>query len=390
MPTMAWTWIILSLVLLASILQWKSKTKKKKLPLGPRQFPIFGNLLMLGEFPHQDLHQLAQKHGPTMHLRKAWSIGGKDISYLILSGKYIAIALVDQHKLSRPWSENFSVSGFFASNSCYTSHYVVICGYDTNADEFEIIDPASSSPNIGGFVYTDDYQQSLAAEGNRFKRRGTAKLAEISALDGSWKIPLPLNDQGQPIGPDGKTFVRWLGTFFHNGWLCPLVPAAWPKVPAKFKLDCWTEIKKRYLIDPDIVQPADQMGWAMHILGVLRRNRRTKLKKGHVKPRVTKEQLLANIPARVVDDQWREMVNYWFHEKTVVLLLYSSASRGTQKDIATFGAQSFAQISDNMVEANGTAVERADVYIKVYRRRDGTSVTPRAQENIVSTIRIEF
>ncbi|KAK7836374.1 hypothetical protein CFP56_022548 [Quercus suber] len=34
---MAWTWIILSLVLLAYILvQWKSKTKKKKLPPGPR------------------------------------------------------------------------------------------------------------------------------------------------------------------------------------------------------------------------------------------------------------------------------------------------------------------------------------------------------------------
>ena len=67
---MAWTWIILSIVLLAYILQWKSKTKKK-LPPGPRGFPIFGNLHMLGEFPHKDLHQLAQKHGPIMH----WSLG---------------------------------------------------------------------------------------------------------------------------------------------------------------------------------------------------------------------------------------------------------------------------------------------------------------------------
>ncbi|XP_065618934.1 guanylyl cyclase 1 isoform X2 [Quercus suber] len=75
------------------------------------------------------------------------SIGGKDISYLILSGKYIAIALVDQRKLSQPWSENLSVSGFFGSNSCYTGHYVVICGYDTDADEFEIRDPASSRKN---------------------------------------------------------------------------------------------------------------------------------------------------------------------------------------------------------------------------------------------------
>ncbi|KAL0015367.1 hypothetical protein SO802_002436 [Lithocarpus litseifolius] len=187
---------------------------------------------------------------------------------------------------------------------------------------------------------------------NRLKRCGPTNLAEIWALDGSWKIPLPLNEKGQPIGPDGKTFVWWLGTFMRNGLLCPLVPVAWPNVEEKFKLDCWSEIEKRYLIDPDIVQPPDQMGWAMHILGVLRRNRRTKLKKDHVKVGVTKEQLLAAVtPPGVMEEQWREMVNYWFHEKT-------------------------------MAKANGVPVERADIYLKVYRRRDGTGVTPRAQENI--------
>ncbi|KAL0005928.1 hypothetical protein SO802_013489 [Lithocarpus litseifolius] len=35
-----------------------------------------------------------------------------------------------------------------------------------------------------------------------------------------------------------------------------------------------------------------------------------------------------------------------------------------------------------LVKANGALVECADVYLKVYRRRDGTGVTPRAQENI--------
>ncbi|KAL0011884.1 hypothetical protein SO802_006992 [Lithocarpus litseifolius] len=86
---------------------------------------------------------------------------------------------------------------------------------------------------------------------------------------------------------------------------------------------------KRYLIDLDIVRPPDQMGWAMHILGVLRRNLRTKLKKRHIKLRVTKEQLLASTPARVMDDQWKEMVNYWFYEKTVTLSDKNKASRET-------------------------------------------------------------
>jgi hypothetical protein len=72
MPTMAWTWTIAALVMLAYLLRewaWKSSSKKKKLPPGPRGFPFFGNLHMLGELPHRDLHRLAQIHGPIMYLR---------------------------------------------------------------------------------------------------------------------------------------------------------------------------------------------------------------------------------------------------------------------------------------------------------------------------------
>ncbi|XP_059433243.1 cytochrome P450 71AU50-like [Corylus avellana] len=66
---MAWTWTIAAvLVMLAYLLRewaWKSSSK---LPPGLRGFPFFGNLHMLGELPHPDLHQLAQKHGPIMYL----------------------------------------------------------------------------------------------------------------------------------------------------------------------------------------------------------------------------------------------------------------------------------------------------------------------------------
>ena len=41
--------------------------------------------------------------------------------------------------------------------------------------------------------------------------------------------------------------------------------------------------QKLYIIDPIIVAPPNQMEWAMHQLGGLRRNRRTKLKKDHKK-----------------------------------------------------------------------------------------------------------
>ncbi|WCJ19729.1 guanylyl cyclase 1 [Euphorbia peplus] len=72
------------------------------------------------------------------------SINEREISLLILSGKYIVIALVDQYKLSQSWMEEVIFPGLSISDSSYTGHYVLICGYDARADEFEIRDPASS------------------------------------------------------------------------------------------------------------------------------------------------------------------------------------------------------------------------------------------------------
>ncbi|XP_024986546.1 protein GUCD1-like [Cynara cardunculus var. scolymus] len=72
------------------------------------------------------------------------SIKGEEIIFLILSGKYIVIALVDQCILSKPWKEDVRIPQFYNGTAAYTGHYVVICGYDAVTDEYEIRDPASS------------------------------------------------------------------------------------------------------------------------------------------------------------------------------------------------------------------------------------------------------
>ncbi|KAH9301561.1 hypothetical protein KI387_013144, partial [Taxus chinensis] len=82
---------------------------------------------------------------PQVGIQIQWrSISGEELSTVILSGHYIAIALVDKHKLSQPWLEELFLSDCCGVSSGYTGHYVVICGYDMETDEFEIRDPASS------------------------------------------------------------------------------------------------------------------------------------------------------------------------------------------------------------------------------------------------------
>ncbi|GKV25303.1 hypothetical protein SLEP1_g34761 [Rubroshorea leprosula] len=70
---MTWTWAAFVLVLLVSCFQaWiRSRQVKngKRLPPGPRGIPILGNLHLLGEMPHRNLHRLANEHGPIMYLR---------------------------------------------------------------------------------------------------------------------------------------------------------------------------------------------------------------------------------------------------------------------------------------------------------------------------------
>ncbi|RAL51272.1 hypothetical protein DM860_010774 [Cuscuta australis] len=87
------------------------------------------------------LFQKAREAGIDVECR---SVSAEEISLLILSRNYIAIALVDQCKLSHSWLEDLYVSSFCSNKPGYTGHYVVICGYDSDTDTFEIRDPASS------------------------------------------------------------------------------------------------------------------------------------------------------------------------------------------------------------------------------------------------------
>jgi cytochrome P450 len=47
----------------------RSKANSKKLPPGPKPFPVIGNLLDLGDKPHKSSTKLAKAHGPIMCLK---------------------------------------------------------------------------------------------------------------------------------------------------------------------------------------------------------------------------------------------------------------------------------------------------------------------------------
>ena len=103
---MGWIWVVTIAGLVLAILSrsWplKNHRKGKKLPPGPKGFPIVGSLHLLGKLPHRNLHQLSQKYGPIMCMKLGL------IPTIIVSSTHAAELFLKTHDLvfaSRPSSE---------------------------------------------------------------------------------------------------------------------------------------------------------------------------------------------------------------------------------------------------------------------------------------------
>ncbi|KAK9907235.1 hypothetical protein M0R45_000965 [Rubus argutus] len=118
---MGWIMAIIGLLALVYVLQswtWRGK-KKKLLPPGPRGFPIFGSLNLLGEFSNKDLHRLAQKYGDIMHLRLGL------VSTVVVSSPQAAELFLKTHDLvfaSRPPHEGAKHVSFGQRNLSFAEY----------------------------------------------------------------------------------------------------------------------------------------------------------------------------------------------------------------------------------------------------------------------------
>ncbi|GFQ00615.1 flavonoid 3'-monooxygenase [Phtheirospermum japonicum] len=67
---MEYSWELLALLFIAALaFIYNPRKPEKKLPPGPRPWPIIGNLNLIGSIPHQSLHSLSQKYGEIMLLK---------------------------------------------------------------------------------------------------------------------------------------------------------------------------------------------------------------------------------------------------------------------------------------------------------------------------------
>nr|DAD35313.1 TPA_asm: hypothetical protein HUJ06_005953 [Nelumbo nucifera] len=91
----------------------------QRLPPGPPGLPVLGNLHMLGQLPHRDLHRLANKYGPIMYMRLGL------VPTVVVSSPEAAALFLKTHDLafaSRPTLKAFEYMAYGSKGLAFSKY----------------------------------------------------------------------------------------------------------------------------------------------------------------------------------------------------------------------------------------------------------------------------
>ncbi|KAL0004900.1 hypothetical protein SO802_012461 [Lithocarpus litseifolius] len=212
--------------------------------------------------------------------------------------------------------------------------------------------------------------------------RGASKYSFIWNLPENLKIELPLTSSNQPIKKAGRNFTGWLGTIARKPQLCPIKYKNWTRMPDEFKEEIWDIVQSKWIFPEEPARLEAIKNRTLSLVAKSWRNYKSTLKKKYFLGSGNR----ARVPPNVILEDYEALVQYWSLPKTKDLALENKNSRSKQTNVHTGGSKNFASYAEEMVTTLGHPVDRADVYVKLHRRKDGTPVNTIAESNISSDL----
>ncbi|KAG5564236.1 hypothetical protein RHGRI_000438 [Rhododendron griersonianum] len=171
-------------------------------------------------------------------------------------------------------------------------------------DNFELGDN-----NIDDEIF-NEVEVGIRDESNVRTKRGITRLSDIWNLPPGKKVVVDFNATCLPVGEEGGVFNRFIGTVARKPHLCPINCKSWHFVPNHYKEDCWSIIESKFFI------PDDERDLIKHntlkSLGEKLRAWRCSLKEKYYDESKTAAQVVATAPATVNQEQYADLVSYWY------------------------------------------------------------------------------
>ncbi|RLM64397.1 uncharacterized protein C2845_PM16G19560 [Panicum miliaceum] len=225
---------------------------------------------------------------------------------------------------------------------------------------------------------TERQDVQLASQNKGRRPRGSTLCLKLRTMPKGMRIPVSLNASGLPIGKEAATLSSFLGTLARDGILAPLSHLGWKNVPERNK-DVMRHIVK---LKFDIA-PVGEL-WIVKNLGKKWKSWKSILKQKHFDAHETEEERLADRNPRVLEEQWRFLVEYWSTEKAQAA---SARNKACQANVTTYhssGTKSFARRieEERQKRPNNDEPTVEDLFILTHTPKDGKPMTKAAADTI--------
>ncbi|XP_052210244.1 uncharacterized protein LOC127813348 [Diospyros lotus] len=207
--------------------------------------------------------------------------------------------------------------------------------------------------------------------------RGPTFMRKIWARDKQEAIQVEFNDLGQPIDEKSSSeLAHFLGAIARNGRYAPLHYKNWIKVPQTYKKEMLTQVQEKFQLPPG------QEDWILKSIAKKWRNWKSFVKTNYYDPNVSLVEQMKNVPKRVHEDQWKELVTFWNFDASKRVSDRNKVSRGHQKMVHRKGKMSFARVAEKKKKELGYYPSRSTLFIECYSKGEtpGNEAASQAME----------
>ncbi|XP_073224350.1 uncharacterized protein [Cicer arietinum] len=209
-----------------------------------------------------------------------------------------------------------------------------------------VIRESVESHSIPSDIEVEEEQIEKEVEPKR--ARGPTKMLDVWEMEDGDLIIVNLDKYGRPIGEEGTTLTRFIGSVARRYQYAPINYKSWKVMPNDYKEEMLKLIESKFEFVPPINDLTREM--LKSELNEKWRQWKGDLKSMAYDPTKTEEEVASLVPDDRVDpNQYRGLVHHWFSDEGQKISKINRQNRAKFEDVHCMGSKSLPKFIDEKV-----------------------------------------
>nr|XP_027192948.1 uncharacterized protein LOC101493685 [Cicer arietinum] len=210
-----------------------------------------------------------------------------------------------------------------------------------------VIRESVESHSIPSDIEVEEEQIEKEVEPKR--ARGPTKMLDVWEMEDGDLIIVNLDKYGRPIGEEGTTLTRFIGSVARRYQYAPINYKSWKVMPNDYKEEMLKLIESKFEFVPPINDLTREM--LKSELNEKWRQWKGDLKSMAYDPTKTEEEVASLVPDDRVDpNQYRGLVHHWFSDEGQKISKINRQNRAKFEDVHCMGSKSLPKFIDEKIK----------------------------------------